>query len=117
MEDPFQPSSGVHDGKRGDLAFFQDAQGGGGQLGFPDGGGGASHELLAGQIERLFFALLQQAAEVSVRNDADQLIAGGDHCRHAEPFAAHFVDRFGRRSGRPDPGDRSAGSHQVLDAL
>lgn len=73
------------------------------------------HGVAGGFSQGLGAIAFEQAAEVAVADDAEEL-AVFFHRGHTELFAGHFVDHvLHRRAGR-DAGDGVAGVHELLDA-
>lgn len=104
------------DDQRGDLALFHLVQRSRGELTSRDGLRGARHHRFGIEIERLLALPLEQPAQVSVGDHAQQLSIIVDHCRHAQPLRRHFVDDGGHVGLGRDAGKGGPGVHERGDA-
>ena len=115
MDNAFYAAVFVDDDQRRYFLFFHEGQSGGGELIFCDGLGIASHGFGGGEIHDVFATFFQEAAKVSVADDADQTLVvddGGD----SQLLAGHLVDDVGHFGGWGNARKSLAGMHERFHA-
>src|SRR5690349_2947943 len=91
VNDSFELAVGVDYCQRSDFAFLHHGESGGCELGGWNCFRIARHALACGEVERVLAAVLEQAAEVTIANDAKQLLTINYSC-NAQLLARHFVN-------------------------
>src|SRR5579884_1274074 len=105
----------LDDQQRRDFALLHEAQRGGGELGGGDGDGLTGHVGFRRHLERLRAMAFEQAAEVAIRDDAEEAAVGVEHGGDAEALAAHFIEDVVEAGGGGDDGQFVAFVHQLGD--
>ncbi len=78
MDYAYKLIGGGDDHEGGDFFLLHEVESLGGEGVGRDGAGVASHALAGGEVESIFAAMFEKAAEVSVTDDADEKFVFGD---------------------------------------
>ena len=106
------------DDEGGDFVALHEGEGFGGEGCGGDGVGDGIEDFDGGEVEGVGAGVLEEAAEVAVGEDAEELgvrLSGGLDGGEAEALGGHLVDDLGHGGVGRDGGDGVGGVHELLD--